>query len=171
MKNERITIRSAIEKDIDVLCSWWADGKVMAHAGFPNGLETDKVKLLDRIVKQNREEYPNHQLLMIEIDGFKPIGEMNYRLVEEDVFEIGIKICDFNEHSKGYGKVAIELLLEYLKTYKNAKKIVLDTNLKNTKAQRFYKQLGFEEVRVEKDSWKDQLGVLQGAVHFEKELF
>jgi ribosomal protein S18 acetylase RimI-like enzyme len=47
----------------------------------------------------------------------------------------------------------------------------LDTNLKNTKAQRFYKQLGFEEVRVEKDSWKDQLGVLQGAVHFEKELF
>jgi RimJ/RimL family protein N-acetyltransferase len=89
MKNERITIRSAIEKDIDVLCSWWADGKVMAHAGFPNGLETDKVKLLDRIVKQNREEYPNHQLLMIEIDGFKPIGEMNYRLVEEDVFEIG----------------------------------------------------------------------------------
>ena len=169
MKNKDIIIRSATEQDVDILSSWWADGKVMAHAGFPNGLDTDKKKLLDRIIKQNRELNPNHQLLMIEIDGVKPIGEMNYRLVEEDVFEIGIKICDFDEQNKGYGKVAIELLLTHLKEM-NAKKIVLDTNLNNTGAQRFYKRLGFQQVRVVKDSWRDQLGVLQSSVHFEKKI-
>ena len=52
----------------------------------------------------------------------------------------------------------------------NGVKIILDTNLKNTGAQKFYKRLGFKEVGIRIDSWTDQLGNLQSAVDFELEL-
>lgn len=34
---KNLTIRNATVKDADLLSSWWNDGKIMAHAGFPNG--------------------------------------------------------------------------------------------------------------------------------------
>lgn len=46
-------------------------------------------------------------------------------------------------------------------------KIVLDTNLTNAKAQHVYESLGFHKLRVNIDSWKDQLGRLQSSVDYE----
>ena len=46
-------------------------------------------------------------------------------------------------------------------------KIVLDTNLTNTRAQHVYESLGFRKVRTNIDSWKDQLGQLQSSVDYE----
>ena len=47
------------------------------------------------------------------------------------------------------------------------RKIILDTNLRNERAQHVYEQLGFEKVRVRENSWKDQLGNWQSAVDYE----
>lgn len=156
--------------DVAILSKWWADGKVMAHAGFPNGLETDELQLANRIKFQNEKVLPKNLLMIIELSNQYPIGEMNYREISAGVFEIGIKICVFEEQSKGYGAKAINLLIKYLKKELNANKIVLDTNLNNVRAQNFYKRLGFKQVEVIRDSWKDQLGKLQSAVVFEMEL-
>lgn len=46
-------------------------------------------------------------------------------------------------------------------------KSVLDTNLANTRAQHVYESLGFRRVRVNRDSWRDQLGRLQSSVDYE----
>lgn len=46
-------------------------------------------------------------------------------------------------------------------------KIVLDTNLTNTRAQHVYESLGFQKVRTNIDSGKDQLGRLQSFVDYE----
>ncbi len=51
-----------------------------------------------------------------------------------------------------------------------AKRIILDTNLSNVGAQRFYKRLGFKQTKVLKDCWTDQLGNLQSAMFFEMKL-
>ena len=45
-------------------------------------------------------------------------------------------------------------------------KIVLDTNLTNTRAQHVYESLGFRKVRTNIDSWKDQFGRLQSSVDY-----
>lgn len=37
LKYKNLTIRNATTDDAELLCSWWNDGKIMAHAGFPNG--------------------------------------------------------------------------------------------------------------------------------------
>ena len=46
-------------------------------------------------------------------------------------------------------------------------KIVLDTNLTNKRAQHVYESLGFQKLRVNIDSWIDQLGNKQSAVDYE----
>ncbi len=162
MNKEKIKIRPAIDLDAKQLLTWWNDGKVMEHAGFPYGLKTTKDKVLENIKNQNEKR----KLLVIEFDNTL-IGEMNYRLISEDVSEIGIKICDFSKQNQGIGSECICLLVDYLFENKNLKKIILDTNLKNKRAQRVYEKLGFKKVKVDIDSWKNQIGELQSVVYYE----
>ena len=46
-------------------------------------------------------------------------------------------------------------------------KIILDTNLLNTRAQHVYEKLGFTKLRINHDAWKDQLGISQSSVDYE----
>ncbi len=144
-----------------MLCKWWNDGRVMAHAGFPNGLGTNA----DEIAKLIRGEDQNNRRLILEI-GSAAVGEMNFR-IKDNIAEIGIKICDFNYQEKGNGTKALGLLIKYLFLQKGVDKIILDTNLKNTRAQHVYEKLGFRRIRVNTDAWKDQLGELQSFVDYE----
>ena len=47
------------------------------------------------------------------------------------------------------------------------RKIVLDTNLNNLRAQHVYESLGFRKLRINYDSWTDQLGQKQSSVDYE----
>lgn len=61
----------------------------------------------------------------------------------------------------------MSLFIESLFNELNYKKIILDTNLENKRAQHVYEQLGFKRVRINVDSWKDQLGNLKSSVDYE----
>ena len=94
------------------------------------------------------------------------IGECNYRNVAEGIAEIGIKICKTDCQNRGAGRKVLSMLIGWL-FQKGYSKIVLDTNLTNTRAQHVYESLGFSKVRIQVDSWKDQLGRLQSSVDYE----
>ena len=163
LKYKNLIIRNAVEKDAELLAAWWNDGKVLAHAGFPNGTgQTAK-----RIAASLREDTDTaHRRLMIEMDGIL-IGEMNYRNLGGQTAEIGIKICDFSKQNKGVGKILLSMLISSLFQDLGYQKIILDTNLKNTRAQHVYEQLGFTKLRVNENSWTNQIGELQSSVDYE----
>lgn len=156
LQHGNILLRDATKADAKQLAEWWNNGAVMAHAGFPNGLGTSEEEVAEDI---------GAGALIIEEAG-KPIGEANYRIVDDKVAEIGIKICVFNCQNRGIGKIVLSMLIRYL--FDNGfYKIVLDTNLENKRAQRVYESLGFRNVRVNIDSWTDQVGKLQSSVEYE----
>ena len=156
LQHGNILLRDATKADAKQLAEWWNDGAVMAHAGFPNGLGTTEEEVAEDI---------GAGALIIEEAG-KPIGEANYRIVDDKVAEIGIKICVFDCQNRGIGKIVLSMLIHYL--FDNGfDKIVLDTNLENKRAQRVYESLGFRKVRVNIDSWTDQVGKLQSSVDYE----
>ena len=153
---ENLTIRQAEVADAKHLTAWWNDGAVMAHAGFPNGLGTTKEKVIEGL--------GNGRMVIEESD--RLIGECIYRNVADGVAEIGIKICETDCQNRGVGRKVLSMLIGRL--FKNGyPKIVLDTNLTNTRAQHVYESLGFRKVRTNIDSWKDQLGRLQSSVDYE----
>ncbi len=158
---QNLTIRNATNEDATILAQWWNDGKVMAHAGFPNGLNTTPETIIQQIATDSDE---TRRRLIIEYMN-RPIGEMSYRNIGNNEVEIGIKICDFNQQNKGLGKIILSMLISEL--FKSYDKIILDTNLKNERAQHVYEQLGFTKLRINKNAWKDQLGVSQTSIDYE----
>lgn len=163
-----ICIRDAEKRDCEQLAEWWNDGTVMAHAGFPNGLGTNAEDIEKQIETDSDD---SKRRLIIEKDHLL-IGEMSYYNLGDHIAEIGIKICNPDYREKGLGRVILSMLIRELFRM-GYKKIVLDTNLKNERAQHVYEKLGFTKVRIRKDAWKDQLGDLQSAVDYEltQELF
>lgn len=160
---DNLTIRNAEAKDAKTLCRWWNDGAVMAHAGFPLGLGTSVEKIIEQISSDT--DYTRRRLV-IEIDG-EQVGEMSYTILNGDTAEIGIKICEASYQNRGYGKKLLSMLINALFEDLRCKKIVLDTNLKNERAQHVYEELGFRKLRVNTDVWRDQMGELQSSVDYE----
>ena len=164
LTKDNLTIRNAGPADAEQLCIWWNDGKVMAHAGYPNGLNITADEIINDLASDTDETHRRH---VIELDG-KLIGEMNYRNKGHGVAEIGIKICDFNIQEKGFGTILLSVFIDALFNNYGYDKIILDTNVKNERAQHVYEtKLGFTKLRVNEKSWNDQLGVLQSSIDYE----
>lgn len=159
-----LTIRNAMPTDAEQLCIWWNDGTIMAHAGFPNGLNEKPEKIRESLSSDTDETHRRH---IIELDG-KPIGEMNYRNKGSGTAEIGIKICDSSNHEKGIGTTLLEMFIDALFTRFGYERVILDTNVKNERAQHVYGQkLGFKRLRVNENSRHDQLGEPQSSIDYE----
>ncbi len=163
LQHRDLTIRSALPADAQLLADWWNDGAVMAHAGFPKGLGISP-ELVALSLEADADD--THRRLILEKDGV-PIGEMNYRSRGNRTAEIGIKICNPAFQNRGLGRRLLSMLIYALFHDLGYRKIILDTNLKNTRAQHVYEMLGFQRLRVRENAWKDQLGELQSAVDYE----
>lgn len=163
LKHNNLTIRNATVDDAEQLSLWWNDGKVMAHAGFPQGTGQTAREIATSLKTDTNN---THMRLMIEINNIA-VGEMNYRNKGNGTAEIGIKICDFSKQNKGFGKILLSMLIFSLFNDMGYQKIILDTNVKNERAQHVYEQLGFKKLRVNKNSWKNQVGELQSSIDYE----
>lgn len=170
IQEDNIVIRSAVEDDAVILNTWWNDGNVMEHAGFPNGLgET----LEDTMNNIKSREGKLSQLCIIEIDG-KPIGELNYIIEDDNTAYPGWKICDFTYQNQGYGTKIIRMLFDFIFIDEaiNSKfpinKIVWDTMLENERAQHIYENIiGAKKTGIRENDWQDQLGNWRNVVDYE----
>ncbi len=156
LQYRNLTIRTAVPTDAEQLAAWWNDGAVMAHAGFPLGLGITEEKVIAGL---------GHGRLTLE-ENNRLIGEACYRKTDDATAEIGIKICETDCQNRGLGRIILSMLISWL--FENGfRKIVLDTNLNNLRAQHVYESLGFRKLRVNYDSWTDQLGQKQSSVDYE----
>ncbi|MBR3474925.1 MAG: GNAT family N-acetyltransferase [Oscillospiraceae bacterium] len=161
LRHGELCIRNAEPRDAARLAAWWNDGRVMAHAGFPLGLGVSEEEVAKQLAS-GREE--SGRVLLIAYQD-RPIGEMNYRNLGDGTAEIGIKICESAFQNRGLGRALLSLLIRAL-FERGYSRIVLDTNLKNVRAQHVYELLGFEKLRVNENSWRDQLGESQSSVDY-----
>lgn len=161
LSRDDIVIRDAEAGDAAQLAEWWNDGGVMAHAGFPHGLGISAEEIAASL--QNDSE--DSRRLIIE-KGSVRIGEMNYRRTDGASAEIGVKICRSDYQDRGTGSIVLSMLIRELFS-RGFQKIVLDTNIKNGRAQHVYEKLGFVKKRVNVDAWEDQDGVPQTSVDYE----
>ena len=160
---ETLRIRNATSEDAGILCKWWNDPKVMAHAGFPNGLMTTEEKIVSEL---STDSDVSRRRLIIEIDNIA-VGEMSYRIIENNHAEIGIKLCDSDYQNKGYGSKLLCMLITSLFEKLQCNAIVLDTNINNARAKHTYEKLGFLQTKVNINSFVDQLGNYQSSIDYE----
>ncbi|MCL1829897.1 MAG: GNAT family N-acetyltransferase [Oscillospiraceae bacterium] len=161
---EDLTIRNASSSDAKQLQKWWNDGSVMSHAGFPDGLNETIEGIRDSLATDCDEKHRRH---IIELSG-KAIGEMNYVNKGDSTAQIGIKICEAEFQNRGYGTILLTLFIDALFRYLNFDRVILDTNIKNTRAQHVYEtKLYFKRVRVRENSWQNQHSIWQSFIDYE----
>lgn len=154
-----LIIRDAQQEDCDILAVWWNDGNLMAHAGYPNGLHTNKKQVWEEMKQSSRKR------LIIEKNQI-PIGEMSYMDIGNQVADIGIKICVVSEQEKGYGKKILTLFINEL-FHIGFQKIILDTDTSNHRAQHVYETLGFKKIRINPDCFINQAGEKISSIDYE----
>lgn len=162
LEYEDICIRNAEEKDCPQLAEWWNDGRIMAHAGFPDGLHTD-VQTIRRQIENDSDETKRRLIIQ---DRNTSIGEMSFRVLNETTVKIGIKICNPYFQNRGLGRILLSMLLKELFA-RGYVKIVLDTDSENRRAQHVYELLGFEKTAVREHAWVDQRGQLRTAIDYQ----
>jgi len=109
-----MTIRSATPSDIPYLHHHWN------ASGWEISLP-DAAKQLER---DDLFEF------IIEVNG-QTIGNIHYGLLENNAAEIGIFIRNINEHGKGYGTQAINLMTNHLFNHCSYSEIVFNTATDN----------------------------------------
>jgi RimJ/RimL family protein N-acetyltransferase len=169
IKKDNLTIRPAVRDDAPLLGSWWRDGKIMEHSGYPVGLDITDEKIEKQLLSCSDDTY---RLYIIEIDG-KPAGEISFNNIGGNdaphgkTAQIGIKICDFSLHDKGYGTKLLLMFIEALFREKGFEKIVLGVNINNPRARHVYEKIGFRGKGIRYNCWRNQLGELQSVADYE----
>lgn len=155
-----ITIRKAMIKDAEMLCKWWNDGFVMAHAGFPNGIGTT----VQTVQAQLRQAQARLRLL-IEYQNI-PIGEMMLEFHTLYQVEFGIKICDLSKQNQGIGTKVLSMMFQYLFMECQMEEIVCTTEFDNKRAQHVYEQLGFKKAKTLHHVWCDETGIWHDGIFY-----
>ena len=88
--------------------------------------------------KQPKTHFNSLKLLIVDIWDYLVICDIK----KDDLYIAEIAI-DENQRSKGYGTKVIEDIIDYAQK-KGYKRVILDTDFKNTKAKSLYERLGFK---------------------------
>lgn len=163
LRRENMTLRPAVPEDAELLCRWWNNGLLMLWAGYPLGLKTSP----ERVWRQLAAGVDDTARILIMEVGGALIGEMNYRLLENDFASIDLRVGEPEWQGRGYGQVFLRMLAEALFRDFQRKKIILSTDPNNARARRIYEKIGFKPVKFLYHCRQNQIGEWRSLVEYE----
>ena len=142
---KRLRLRAIEKEDLPRFVAWLNDPEVARHLSFltPMSLRQEE-KWYERILQQDSADQP----LVIERDspqGWTPIGNISFTTIDwvNRCAELGIFIGEKASWNQGYGREAIEMLLQYGFNTLNLNRIFLRVDETNPGAIRCYEHAGF----------------------------
>ena len=157
LQGEKVILRSLERNDLELLWEFNNDVEVELASGgdppMPQSLERLRAQFDAKAGKGGRDG----TRFAIEVDG-KFIGHCALFQFDEvaNTCELGITIGDKAYWGRGYGREAIQLLLDYAFRLRNVRRVYLSVNGNNERAIRAYRACGFvEEGRLRAHVWNN----------------
>jgi RimJ/RimL family protein N-acetyltransferase len=155
---KRIRLRAIDKEDLPRFVAWLNDPEVTRHLVFhaPMSLPQEE-KWYERVLQQNSAEQP----LVIERDapeGWTPIGNISFLAIDwiNRSTELGIFIGEKAFWNQGYGREAIEMLLQFGFNGLNLNRIFLRVDETNLGGIHCYEHAGFiQEGRLRQAKFED----------------
>lgn len=142
LKGKKTFIRAVEFEDARLISVWLNDRETNRHLEVIYPLSK---RYADAYVSESESD-PNKKMFLIDNEDRKTIGMVVINDIKWEYrnCEIGIAIYDKNSRGKGYGKDAIETLINFIFNDMNINLIHLRVSEENEEAIGLYKSLGFE---------------------------
>ena len=164
MKSENISLRALEPSDISFLYALENSPDIWQISGTTNPFSQ---KILEDYINNIQDIYADKQLRLVicKNQNKQPIGTIDLFDFEPKHLRIGIGILikDTGNRSKGYGKEALQILIEYCKHTLLLKQVYCNILASNTHSLNLFKSVGFIVSGHKKDwiktqtSWEDEL--------------
>jgi len=160
LKSKRILLRGVRREDLSRLWEFGNDPEIIvsgdAEPPIPMSLDRMQAEFDQNAAKGGRDG----TWFAIEVDGLVigQCGLFNFNKFHgvSHGCELGIVIGDKSYWDHGYGREAVNLLLDYAFRYWNAHRVGLETSSANQRAVRCYAACGFrEEGRLRQAEWQN----------------
>jgi RimJ/RimL family protein N-acetyltransferase len=155
LRGEKVTLRAVEKEDQETLWRFWNDLEVELAGGGDPPLPISLERIRSRFEREEREGARDNTGFMIEVDG-ATIGQCGLFHVDTAArhCELGIGIGEKDYWGRGYGREAVNLLLDYAFRIRNFRRVWLETHASNERAIRAYRACGFvEEGRMREHVW------------------
>ncbi len=156
LKGKKVTLRPFEREDLKLHHEFENDVELRLLADNRPPVPRSFARIEAHFEKRQKEEAPE-PWFAIEADG-KYIGKcgLHHFLQADRTCELGIEIGNHAYWGKGYGREAVNLLLDYAFRLCNIRKVTLVTSSHNERAIRAYLGVGFvEEGRLRKQQWNN----------------
>jgi len=155
LRGEKVTLRAIERDDLPLLCRWNNDVEVELAGGGDPPIPQSLARLQAAFDQDAAKGGRDGAGFAIEADA-KLIGQCGLRGFNETdrTCELGITIGERDYWSRGYGRDAVRLLLDYAFRLRNMRKVFLSVWGNNPRAIRCYLACGFvEEGRLREHVW------------------
>jgi RimJ/RimL family protein N-acetyltransferase len=157
LRGERVTLRALEREDLRLLWEANNDLEVELLGGGFAPRPKSYAEIEARFERDIADEGQREINFVIEADG-TAVGTCGLRDLDWTArcAALGIAIFDRHYWGQGYGREAVDLLLEYAFRIRNLNRVWLDVLADNERALRSYRAVGFvEEGRLRQDSWSE----------------
>jgi RimJ/RimL family protein N-acetyltransferase len=155
LQGNRVCLRAAKREDMDALWRYNNDVEVELAGGGDPPMPQSLERLLAEFDADAGKGGRNGASFVIEADG-RCIGQCALFQFDETArtAALGITIGDKAYWGQGYGREAVQLLLDYAFRLRNLRRVWLTVNGRNERAIRAYRACGFvEEGRQREHVW------------------
>ena len=138
---ERLLVRTAQVRDVELLYELWTDPRVMANAGFPHGLRITREEIEETLRKPSGSEF--EQLLVVELKASgQTIGQcIMHHPDDEGLAETDIKLLPAFWGNK-YGVEVKRGLVAHLFTHTNCTVVGASPNVGNIASIKMQEAVG-----------------------------
>jgi RimJ/RimL family protein N-acetyltransferase len=157
LQGQKVLLRAMAREDLEKLCQFNNDLEVELAGGGDPPMPQSLARLQAEFDEQASKGGRDGASFAIEADG-QFIGQCAL-FHFDDVAQtcmLGIAIGDKAYWGRGYGREAVNLLLDYAFRLRNMRRVVLTVNGNNERAIRSYRASGFvEEGRLRRHVWSN----------------
>lgn len=149
LNKENIGIRTIEISDMDFIQSLWGDENTMLSSGGPYNVKDEDKDVLFGILNKGKD-LNNHYIVLN--DGL-PVGDASIRKFDEKTRTANMDLkIKHDERNKGFGKLALQAVLDYYFNTLNGEELFFELWLVNDFAQQKLKDYGFKATLVMEDA-------------------
>lgn len=143
-ETKRLLLRPMLQKDKEAVFEYRSDAITNKYQGWiPESVEDVKI-FIDKTATQF--DLPNtwFQLVIIEKNSQKIIGDMGIHFIDEDQVELGCTL-HISFQKKGYATEALHVIIDYLFIHLSKHRITTSVDPNNSNSIRLIERLGFRK--------------------------